>query len=83
MALTAVNRFYRIVKLANYRRYIYYQEENSIGVSCVFMPVIAIFSGWEQNGSAIIQSKTVLTFMSYRVNHFISCFQLHHLLLLS
>ena len=47
MALMALNWFYRIVKLANYRRYIYYQEENSIGVSCVFMPVIVIFSGEE------------------------------------
>ena len=83
MALMAVNRFCRIVKLANYRRYIYYQEENSIGVSCVFIPVIAIFSGWGQNGSVIIQSKTVLAFMTYRVNHYILCFQLHYLLLLS
>ena len=72
MALMALNRFYRIVKLAYYHRYIYYQEENSIGVSCVFIPLIAIFSGWEQNGSVIIQSKTVLAFMTYRVNHFIS-----------
>ena len=55
MALMALNWFYRIVKLANYRRYIYYQEENSIGVSCVFMPVIVIFSGEEQNGSVNIQ----------------------------
>ena len=60
-------RFCRIVKLANYRRYIYYQEENSIDVSCVFIPVIAIFSVWEQNGSVIIQSKTVLAFMTYMV----------------
>ena len=36
MALMAVNRFCRIVKLANYRRYIYYQEENSISVFLVF-----------------------------------------------
>ena len=41
----------------------------------VFMPVIVIFSGWEQNGSFIIQSKTVLAFMIYMVNNFISCFQ--------
>lgn len=55
MALMVVNRFYRIVKLENYHRYIYYQEENSIDVSCDLMPVIAIFSGREQNGSVIIQ----------------------------
>ena len=33
----------------------------------LFMTVIAIFSGWEQNGSVIIQSKTVLAFMTYMV----------------
>ena len=78
LSLMAVNAFYRILKLVNYRRYIYYQEENSTDYSCVvalFMPVIAIFSGWEQNGSVIIQSKTVLAFMTYMVNHFILCFQ--------
>ena len=31
------------------------------------MTVIAIFSRWEQNGSVIIQSKTVLAFMTYMV----------------
>ena len=31
------------------------------------MTVVAIFSGWEQNGSVIIQSKTVLAFMTYMV----------------
>lgn len=79
MSLMAVNSFYRILKLVHYRRYIYYQEENSTDCSCVvalFIPVIARFSGWEQNGSFIIQSKTVLAFMTYMVNHiFILCFQ--------
>jgi len=39
------------------------------------MPVIAIFSGREQNASVIIQSKTVLAFMTYMVKHAILCFQ--------
>ena len=65
-------------KTSKLPRLFYYQEENSTDDSCVvalFMPVIAIFSGWEQNGSVIIQSKTVLAFITYMVNHFILCFQ--------